>query len=81
MDQSGKVKERGCIHLGYVKILIRHFSVPKGDQDVHMVYEDIASGFNDIFWVPNIVLPSVQTLILGNFPTSWMVDLDIGEMF
>ena len=46
-----------------------------------MVYDDMASGFNDLVWVPNLVLPSVQTLILGNFPTSWMVDLYIGEMF
>ena len=44
-----------------------------------MVYDGTNSGFNDLAWVPNPGLPSVKALLCGIFPTSWMVDLDIGE--
>ena len=72
-----KVKERGYIQSGYVKSLIGSFSVPKGDQYVFMVHDVTASGFNELVWVPSFGLTSVKTLLCDNFPTSWMVDLDI----
>ena len=75
----GKVKDRGYIHSGYVKISIRYLSVPKGYQDVRMFYYGTASGFNDLVWVPNFGLPSVKTRLCVNSPNSYMVDLDIGE--
>ena len=77
----GKVKERGYIRPGYVKSLIGYFSVPKGYQDVRMVYDGTTSGFNELVWVPKFGFTSVKKLICGTMPTSWMVDLDIGEMF
>ena len=77
----GKVKEKVYIQSGYLKILIRYFSVPKGYQDVCMVYDGMDSVFNDLVCFSNFGLPSVKTLFRGTFPTSWMVDLDIGEMF
>ena len=46
-----------------------------------MVHDGIASGFNDPGWVPNFRSTSVKTLICGTSSTSWMVDLDIGELF
>ena len=63
------------------KILIRYFLVPKLDQYVRIFYDGTASGFNNLVWVTNFLLPSVKTLICGTSPNSWMVDLDIGEMF
>ena len=80
-SKVGKVKDRGYIQSGYVKSFIRYFSVPKGDQDVRMVYGGTASGFNAIVWVSKFGLTSVKTLLCGNFPASWKEDLDIGEMF
>ena len=46
-----------------------------------MVYDGTTSGFNDLVWVPKFGFTSVKKLICGTMPTSWMVDLDIGEMF
>ena len=66
----GKVKLRGYIQSGCVKILIRYFSFTKGDQDVHVVYYGTSIGFNDIVWVTKFGLPSVKTLICGTLPTS-----------
>ena len=74
-------KEQGYIQLVCVKILIRYFSAPKLDQDVCMVYDETASGFNNLVWVLNFGLPSVKTLLCATLPTSWMVDLYIEEVF
>jgi hypothetical protein len=76
-----KVIKRGYVKKGLVKSLIKYFSVPKGVDDVRMVYNGTASGFNDSIWVPNFGLPTIDTLIRGTGPTTWMVDLDIGDMF
>ena len=46
-----------------------------------MVYDGTESGFNSLVWVPNLGLPSVKKWICVNSPTSWMVDLDIREIF
>ena len=79
--KMGNVKELGSIHSGCVKMLIRYFSAPKLDQDVCMVYDETASGFNNLVWVLNFGLPSVKTLLCATLPTSWMVDLYIEEVF
>jgi hypothetical protein len=80
-SKLSKVINRGYIKRGNVRSLIKYFSVPKGSDDVRMVYDGTASGFNDSIWVPNFGLPTIDTLIRGTGPTTWMVDLDIGDMF
>ena len=46
-----------------------------------MVYDGKYSGFNDLVWVPTFPLPTVETLLRGTTPNTWMVDLEIGEQF
>ena len=46
-----------------------------------MVYDGTASGFNDSVYVPTFGLPTIETLLRGTGPNTWMVDLDIGDMF
>ena len=58
-----KVRERGYVKKGLVKRLIRFFAVPKGMNDIRMVYDGTASGFNDSVWVPSFGLPTVETLL------------------
>ena len=55
-----KVRERGYVKKGLVKRLIRFFAVPKGMNDIRMVYDGTASGFNDSVWVPSFGLPTVE---------------------
>ena len=76
-----KVRNRGYVRSGYVRSLIRFFAVPKGNADIRMVYDGTASGFNDSVYVPNFGLPTIETLLRGTDPDTWMVDLDIGDMF
>ena len=76
-----KVRNRGYVAPGFVKSLIRFFAVPKGMDDIRMVYDGTASHFNDAVWVPTFGLPTIATLLRGTGPNTWMVDLDIGDMF
>jgi hypothetical protein len=46
-----------------------------------MVYDASKSGLNKSLWAANFGLPTVDALCRNKDPTSWMGDLDIGEMF
>ena len=46
-----------------------------------MVYDGIARKFNDAVWVSTFCLPTIATLLRGTAPRTWMVDLDIRDMF
>lgn len=76
-----KVRRLGYVRRNFCKSLIRYFSVPKGDTDIRMVYDGTASGFNDLIWVPNFGLPTVEVLLRNTRPGTWMVDLDVGDQF
>ena len=80
-EKLAKVRKQGYIRPGKVKSLIKYFSVPKGEEDIRIVYDGTASGFNDAVWTPNFGLPTIESLLRSTGPTTWMVDLDIGEMF
>jgi len=75
------IKERRYIQKGRVQSLTSYFSVPTGDQDIHMVYDASTSGLNSSLWAPSFGLPTVDTLTRSVEPYFWMGGLDIGEMF
>ena len=77
----GKVRNRGYIAKGFVRSLIRYFAVPKGDNDIRLVYDGTSSGFNHSVWAPSFRLPTVEMLLRAVGPNTWMGDIDIGEMF
>ncbi len=64
-----------------VKSLTKSFAVPKGEDDMHMVYDATQSGLNKCLWVPSFTLPSVDALTRVMDSESWMGDLGLGEMF
>jgi len=74
-------KKRNYIEDGYVKNLTRFFAVPKGDQDIRMVYDASASGLNDCLWAPWFLMPTIKTHLRTVNPDYFMADIDIGEMF
>ncbi len=75
------VRERGYIAPGHVESLTGYFSVPKGTDDIRMVYDAMHSGSNASLWAPYFGLPSVESLLREVNPTTWMGVVDIGEMF
>jgi hypothetical protein len=81
VKKISKVRKRKYISTGYVSSLTDFFSVPKGANDIRMVYNGTSSGLNDVLWVPSFPLPTVDTLLRAVHPDTWMADTDLGEMF
>lgn len=58
-----------------------YFAVPKGDEDIRLVYDASKSGLNAVLWVPSFGLPTAESLTNLLTQESWMADLDLGEHF
>lgn len=89
-DIRAKVREKvqKVLRRGYmltegteIKSLIRYFAVPKGDDDVRIVYDGTANGLNASVWVPSFWLPSLDSLVRSLDAFSWMTDRDVADMF
>ena len=81
VQKLNKVRERRYIAPGKVTSLTDFFYVPKGDDDIRMVYNGTSSGLNDALWVPSFPLPTVESHLRAVFPHSWMGDTDLGDCF
>ena len=64
-----------------LKSYIRYFGVPKGDDDIRLVYDGTASGLNDSLWVPSFWLPTIDSVTRALGSDSYMADRDIGDCF
>ena len=75
------VRERGYIAIGFIIALTSYFSVPKGDDDIRVVYDGTKSGLNAALWAPWFPLPTIEGHLRAVEAGYYMGDLDIGEMF
>lgn len=75
------VRQKGYLSPGVASSLIRFFGVPKGDNDIRMVYDGTKSGLNDALWAPWFPLPTATTHLKIVDQGSWMSDNDAGEFF
>ncbi len=55
--------------------------MPKGEDDIRLVYDATANQLNECVWVPTFWLPTIDSLVRGVDKDSWMTDRDIGDMF
>ena len=55
--------------------------MPKGDNDIRVVYDGTKCGLNDAVWVPTFFLPTIQTHFRAVVQGTHMCDVDVGEMF
>jgi hypothetical protein len=76
-----KVRDRRYVSEGEASSLTSFFAVPKGTDDVRMVYDGTRSGLNDAIWVPRFPLPTVNTMLRAVDEHTHLGDMDIGEMF
>ena len=76
-----KVRKRRYIAPGFVSSLTSFFAVPKGSDDIRMVYDASVSGLNDSIWVPRFPSPTIRTHLRAVEEGTYLADLDIGEMF
>jgi hypothetical protein len=84
-----RVKVQSVLDKGYIvrcdpaslRSLMFMFDVPKGDDDVRMVYDGSKSGLNEALWAPWFALPTVDAMTRGLLPGYWCADNDYGEQF
>ena len=76
-----KVRRLGYIGPGEVLSLTAFFAVPKGADDIRMVYDGTVSGLNDSMWVPRFLLPTVRTMLRSIVAYTFMGDADAGDFF
>lgn len=76
-----KVRVRRYIAKGYVVSLTSFFSVPKGDNDIRMVYDGTKSGLNESMWVPRFGLPTIDTHLRSIDEGTFLADVDVGDCF
>ncbi len=74
-------QQHGYIIPGPVLSLTSYFSMPKGEDDICLVYDGTKSGLNSILWAPWFPLPTIEMHLQSVVPGTFMGDLDIGEMF
>jgi hypothetical protein len=55
--------------------------VPKGDDDIRLVYDGFVSRLNLSIWVPRFFLPTLQTHLRAVDKDTYMANVDIGKMF
>ena len=76
------IKRRYMLTTGLkIRSLIKYLDVPKGDDDIRMVYDATANQLNSCVWAPSFWLPTVETLVRALDSSSWMTDRDIADMF
>jgi len=76
-----KVMDRRYLGEGVIKSLTSFFDVPKGKEDIRMVYDGTINGFNESIEVPKFGMPTLNTHLRSMMPGYNMVDADVGECF
>ena len=72
---------RGYITEGVILALTSFFYVPKGTDDILIMFYTTVSGINNSLWDPNFVVTSMGSYLIMVGPETHMVDLDVGKMF
>jgi hypothetical protein len=80
-DKWMKVINREYIKFGPVLSLTGSFPVPKGQDDLRMVYDASKCGLNSQLWAPNFMLPTIDMTLRHVDQSGWFGDIDLGEMF
>ena len=65
----------------YVRTGLHYFVVPKGETDIRVVFDGTSSGLNESLWAPNFFLPTARDAGLLLSYSTFMADVDFGEMF
>jgi hypothetical protein len=60
---------------------LHFFGVPKGENDIGVVYNGTVSRLNDSLWCPNFYVPTARNASELLSFKSWMSDMDFSEFF
>lgn len=78
-----RVLKRGYVVLAdiqFVESMMYMFHVPKGEDDIRMVYDGTESGLNKTLYAPWFALPTVDSMSRWVVAGSWLADNDYGDM-
>jgi hypothetical protein len=64
-----------------VKSLTTFFGVPKGEDDMRVVYDGSLPGLNAALWCSWFILTNTNSHLITVEPGMFMRDVDIAEMF
>ena len=81
VKKLAKLVDRGYIEHGHVHTVIPRFAVPKGKDDIRLVWDLTLNGVNDTIYTPSFFLPTQDTITRRMHPGTWCGDFDVGEMF
>ena len=73
--------KKSYLEEGLVKTSLHYFAVPKGDNDIRVVFDGTSCGLNDALWSPNFFLPTSRNAGEMLLFDTWMADVDFGEFF
>jgi len=76
-----KIRNRGYLEAAPVLNCIRYFPVPKGQDDIRIVYDGTEGGLSVALWAPSFYLPNGNSALRNMDFDTFCVDLDLGEMF
>ena len=80
-EKIGGMLARSYLEPGFVTNALHYFAVPKGETDIRVVFDGTSSGLNETLWAPNFYLPTARDAALHLSYSTWMLDMDCGEMF
>ena len=60
--------------------LTNYFCVPKGNDDIRMVYDATQYGLNAAVTPPNFFMPTINASLRSMEISTWCGDIDLGEM-
>ena len=76
-----KIIAHGYVSDGPVVSFTDCFSVPKGKEDIRMVYNGTSCGLNSVLFVPNFWIPTARIAVRTLGPNSFSVDMDLVDCF
>jgi hypothetical protein len=80
-EKLDKILKQIYFEVGLVNSLITFFGVPKGEDDMRVVYDGSLPGLNAALWCPWFMLPNTNSHLRTVEPGTFMSDVDIDEMF
>ena len=82
LTKIDKIRARGYVSNNTEAVAtINYFAVPKGEDDIQIVYDGTKSGLNATLYAPWFHLPDLRSVLNSLKPTYWSSDNDYGEMF
>jgi hypothetical protein len=80
-EKLEKLIDRRYLESGLVLTVVPHFAVPKGNDDIRIVWDLAKNGLNEHMFTPSFVLPTMSTFLRRLHSGSYCGDVDIGEQF